>query len=143
MTRKQQEDLFNMPKIATPVNPINGLWKKLFGTWSAIGGRKPKRYPYVVGRKPSLSERINAFILHLRLWMWAAVHDKDFWQFEIGFSKIINVTANYYPSSFEFLLITISFNKPIFYMFEPGLVVNRFCREFDISDDILYPDNPF
>ena len=65
MPRKQLGDLFNMPKIVTPESRTNGLWRKLAGTWSGIGGKKPKHYPYVVGRKPSLAERINAFILHL------------------------------------------------------------------------------
>lgn len=143
MTKKQRCDCTIMPRTATPDSQKSGFWKKLFGTWNGIGGRKSKQYPYVIGRKPSLSERINALILHLRLWMWAAVHDKDFWQFEIGFSKIISITANYYPSSFEFLLITISFKKPILYMFEPMLVVGRFCREFDINEDVFFPDNPF
>ncbi|AFY54404.1 hypothetical protein Riv7116_1863 [Rivularia sp. PCC 7116] len=125
MTKKQQCDCTITPKTAIQESQKSGFWKKLFGTWSVIGGS------------------LQRLFLHLRLWMWAATKTKNFHCFEIGFTKIIHITANYYPSSFEFLLITISFSRPMFYLFEPGHIIGDFCREHGFNYEVFEDDIPF
>lgn len=146
MTKKQRCDCTIMPRTATQESQRNGFWKKLCGTWSGIGGKKePQYYPYVVGQKPkfNLFKSIKSIYLHLKLWIWAATKTKNFHCFEIGLTKIIQIRANYYPSSFEFLLITISFSRPMFYFFEPGHVVEEYCHKHGIPYDVFDAETPF
>lgn len=116
--RKQQCDCTTMPKTATQESQKSGFWRKLYGTWNAIG--------------PSL----HILILHLRLWKWAAVHHPNFWQFEVSFTQIVRWNFSFYPSSFEFLSITVAFSKPFLYLLESRSAVHEFCTiyELEMSD---------
>ena len=67
--KKQRCDCTTMPKTVTPESQKSGFWRKLCGIWSGIGSK------------------FRQFILHLRLWKWAAVHSPHFEQFEIGYTK--------------------------------------------------------
>ena len=125
MTRKPLGDLFNMPKTATPVSRINGLRRKLFGTWSGIGAN------------------FQRLILHLRLWQWTAVHGRRFHYFEISFTKVIQLQIYRIPYGSEFLSITITLRKPQFYYMYSEADVLRFCRINNISQDLFDKDFDF
>ncbi|NJO61330.1 MAG: hypothetical protein HC836_24675 [Richelia sp. RM2_1_2] len=122
MTKPQLIDLLHMQEIAIPASRINGYLKKRFGTWSVIGGR---------------------LLLHLRLWMWAAVHHPDFTHFEIAFTKIIRTTISYSPYGGDFFVAQITLSKPYFYYFLPSSAETAFCKLHSLPVDTFSLDIPF
>ncbi|WP_414622063.1 hypothetical protein [Calothrix sp. CCY 0018] len=125
MTKQQQRDSLNTPKTVIQKSRISGVWRKLFGTWNAIG---PK---------------LGQLTLHLRLWRWAAVHHPDFKCFEAGFTKIVFISVSYNPEFSLFLQIQLSLNKPSFYVLTPYLAVGEFCRVHGLKHEVFDDGIPF
>lgn len=116
MTKQQQRDFLNMLKTAIPASRINGVWKKLYGTWSGI------------------DFKLRTIIIHLLLWKWAAMHHEDFKYFEISYTKILRIIVTRTPLEENFVM-TIRLQKPRFYLFEPIKVVTEFILASGIQID--------
>lgn len=108
--------------------------------------RKHRRQKYEnppISTIERLTHRVKQFILHLRLWKWAAVHSPYFKEFEIGYANILRFTANYYPHSHQPYLVEMSVNRPMFYLFEPVIAVEEFCKIHDLPTNAIHQDIPF
>ena len=88
------------------------------------------------------SKRVRQLILHLRLWQWAAVHDSNFWQFEIGMTKIIRLIPKVRYIG-EIFALEISVLKPQFYLFEPDYSTLEFLRSHKLSWKDLHGESYF
>ena len=113
--KKQRCDCTTMPKTVTPESQKSGFWRKPCGTWSAIGSK------------------VRQFILHLRLWRWAAVHSRNFNYFEISFTKMIDCKIYRSPYDERLFFVNATVREPDFYYVVPMGTVEIFCKKHNLS----------
>lgn len=57
---------------------------------------------------------MKRLVTNIQFWIWAAMHSRRFNEFQIGFTRLIKIRANYTSFSYERLIISISLYVPLF-----------------------------
>jgi hypothetical protein len=89
-------------------------------------------------RLPDIDKKLKRFIFLARAWFWAAVHSPDFQACKLFFEHPpVSVEVYFSMTSYEFLLIQITFSRPKLSLYIPWNVRTSFIKSREELGEII------